>query len=181
MDSFDKQMEMVLYHSAEGDVSVDAYIVDESLWITQKSMAKLFGIDKSGISRHLNKIFKSGELKKEVVVAKFATTNPHGAIEGKTQENEEYMTKGFVLDDDRLKQGKTAFGKDNRLLISLRNAALTILRIQKWHIISMPLYKTSFITQLLIIQRLRLCTNQQTIIKNIWDSLHGKMHRMDEF
>lgn len=54
MDSFDKQMEMVLYHSAEGDVSVDAYIVDESLWITQKSMAKLFGIDKSGISRHLN-------------------------------------------------------------------------------------------------------------------------------
>jgi len=78
MDSFDKQIEMVLYHSAEGDVSVDAYIIDESLWITQKSMAKLFGIDKSGISRHLNKIFKSGELDKEVVVANFATTNPHG-------------------------------------------------------------------------------------------------------
>ena len=84
-------------------------------------------------------------MKKEVVVAKFATTNPHGAIEGKTQENDsmyynldaiisvgyrvnsikathfriwatkvlkEYMTKGFVPDDDRLKQGKTAFGKD---------------------------------------------------------------------
>ena len=145
MDSFDKQIEMVLNHSAEGDVSVDAYIIDESLWITQKSMANLFGIDKSGISRHLNKIFKSGELDKEVVVANFATTNPHGAIEGKTQENDsmyynldaiisvgyrvnsikatqfriwatkvlkEYMTKGFVLDDDRLKQGKTAFGKD---------------------------------------------------------------------
>lgn len=78
MDSFDKKIEMVLYHSAEGDVSVDAYIIDESLWITQKSMAKLFGIDKSGISRHLNKIFKSGELDKEVVVANFATTNPHG-------------------------------------------------------------------------------------------------------
>ncbi len=145
MENFDKQMEMILYHSEDGDVSVDAYIVDESLWITQKSMAKLFGIDKSGISRHLNKIFKSGELDKKVVVANFATTNPHGAIEGKTQENEsmyynldaiisvgyrvnsikatqfriwatkvlkEYMTKGFVLDDDRLKQGKTAFGKD---------------------------------------------------------------------
>ena len=75
-------MEWYDEYVAEGDVSVDAYIVDESLWITQKSMAKLFGIDKSGISRHLNKIFKSGELKKEVVVAKLATTNPHGAIEG---------------------------------------------------------------------------------------------------
>ena len=52
MKEFDKQMEMVLYHSDEGDISVDAYIKDESLWITQKAMADLFSIDKSGISRH---------------------------------------------------------------------------------------------------------------------------------
>ena len=145
MKEFDKQMEMVLYHSDDGDVSVDAYIVNESLWITQKAMAELFGIDKSGISRHLKNIFESGELDESVVVAKFATTSPHGAIPGKTQTGEamfynldaiisvgyrvnsrkatqfriwatkilkEYMIKGFVLDDDRLKQGKTAFGKD---------------------------------------------------------------------
>lgn len=145
MKGFDKQMEMVLYHSDEGDVSVDAYIMNDSLWITQKTMAELFGVDKSGISRHLKKIFESGELDEKVVIAKFATTSPHGAIQGKTQDKEtmfynldaiisvgyrvnskkatqfriwatkvlkEYMTKGFVLDDERLKQGKTAFGKD---------------------------------------------------------------------
>lgn len=145
MREFDKQMEMVLYHSDEGDVSVEAYIMNDSLWITQKAMAELFGVDKSGISRHLKKIFESGELDEKVVVAKIATTSSHGAIPGKTQDNKtmiynldaiisvgylvnsikatkfriwattvlkEYMTKGFVLDDDRLKQGKTAFGKD---------------------------------------------------------------------
>ncbi|MBO4266844.1 MAG: virulence RhuM family protein [Lachnospiraceae bacterium] len=145
MRDFDKQMEMVLYHSDEGDVSVDAYIMNDSMWITQKAMAELFGVDKSGISRHLKKIFESGELDEKVVVAKIATTSQHGAIPGKTQDNEsmfynldaiisvgyrvnskkatqfriwatkvlkEYMIKGFVLDDDRLKQGKTAFGKD---------------------------------------------------------------------
>ena len=145
MRDFDKQMEMVLYHSDEGDVTVDAYIMNDSLWVTQKAMAELFGIDKSGISKHLKKIFESGELDEKVVVAKIATTSPHGAITGKTQDNvsmfynldaiisvgyrvnskkatqfriwatmvlKEYMTKGFVLDDDRLKQGKIAFGKD---------------------------------------------------------------------
>ncbi|MBP3806983.1 MAG: virulence RhuM family protein [Eubacterium sp.] len=88
MRDFDKQMEMVLYHSDEGDVSVDAYIMNDSLWITQKTMAELFGVDKSGISRHLKKIFESGELDEKVVVAKIATTSPHGAIPGKTQDKE---------------------------------------------------------------------------------------------
>ena len=139
MGDYKKQMEMILYHSDDGDVSVDAYIMEESLWITQKAMAELFGIDKSGISRHLKKIFESGELDEKVVVAKIATTTPHGAMPDKTQNNEsmfynldaiisvgyrvnskkatqfriwatkvlkEYMIKGFVLDDDRLKQGK---------------------------------------------------------------------------
>lgn len=120
-------------------------IKDDSIWLTQKARQELFGIDKSGISRHLANIFETGELDEEVVVAKIATTTQHGAIEGKTQSNstnfynldaiisvgyrvnsirathfriwatnvlKEYMTKGFVLDDERLKQGKTAFGKD---------------------------------------------------------------------
>lgn len=80
-----KQMEMVLYRTEDDSVTVSALIKDESIWITQKAMAELFGIDKSGISRHLTKIFKTGELKEEVVVAKIATTTQHGAVEGKTQ------------------------------------------------------------------------------------------------
>ena len=145
MRDFDKQMEMALYHSDEGDVSVDAYIKDESIWITQKAMAELFGVKVPAISKHLKKIFEEGELDEKVVISKMEITSPHGAIPDKIQTSEamfynldaiisvgyrvnskkatrfriwattvlkEYMTKGFVLDDDRLKQGKTAFGKD---------------------------------------------------------------------
>ena len=66
-----KQLEMVLYNSEHSDVTVNAIIKDETIWITQKAMAELFGIDKPGISRHLSNIFKSGELNEEVVVAYF--------------------------------------------------------------------------------------------------------------
>ena len=90
-----KQMEMVLYHSEQSDVTVNAIIKDETIWITQKAMAELFGIDKSGISRHLSNIFKSGELDEKVVVAKIATTTQHGAIEGKTQNS---LTSYYNLD-----------------------------------------------------------------------------------
>lgn len=80
-----KQMEMVLYRTEDDDVTVSALIKDESIWITQKAMAELFGVDKSGISRHLSNIFATNELNEKVVVAKIATATPHGAIEGKTQ------------------------------------------------------------------------------------------------
>ena len=95
MSDFSKQMQMVLYHSDDGTVSVSAYIKDEDLWITQKAMSELFGIDKSGISRHLKNIFQTGELDEKVVVAKIATTTQHGAIEGKTQISE---TRFYNLD-----------------------------------------------------------------------------------
>lgn len=145
MANFNKQMEMVLYHSDEGDVSVDAYIAEESIWVSQKGMSEIFGVGIPAISKHLSNIFNDGELDKEVVISKMETTTRHGAIEGKMQQNEtnyynldaiisvgyrvnskkatqfriwatsvlkEYMIKGFVMDDDRLKQGQTAFGKD---------------------------------------------------------------------
>lgn len=141
----DKQFEFLMYQTAEEDVSVNALVHDDTIWLTQKGMAELFGVDKSTISRHLKNIFEEGELEEGVVVAKIATTTPHGAIEGKTQQKltkfynldaiisvgyrvnslratnfriwatgilKEYMIKGFAMDDDRLKQGKTAFGKD---------------------------------------------------------------------
>ena len=116
-----KQMEMVLYRTEDDNVTVSALIKDETIWLTQKAMAELFGIDKSGISRHLAKIFESGELDEGVVVAKIATTTQHGAMQDKTQTIQatrfriwatgilkEYMIKGFAMDDERLKQGKTA-------------------------------------------------------------------------
>ena len=139
------EFQFLLYKAADESISVDAVIKDETIWLTQKSMAELYGVDKSGISRHLKNIFSEGELEEKVVVAIFATTTQHGALEGKTQTNptrfynldaiisvgyrvnskrathfriwatsvlKEYMIKGFAMDDDRLKQGKTAFGKD---------------------------------------------------------------------
>lgn len=78
----------LVYRSAEEDVSVNAVIKDDSIWLTQKTMAELFEVDKSTISRHLKNIFQEGELREEVVVAKIATTTPHGAMEGKTQAKE---------------------------------------------------------------------------------------------
>lgn len=93
MPDFNKQMEMVLYHSDEGDVSVDAYVKNESLWITQKAMAELFGVQVPAISKHLKKIFEEGELDEEVVVPKMEITSPHGAIPGKTQSIESDFDK----------------------------------------------------------------------------------------
>jgi hypothetical protein len=81
------EFQFLLYQSDEEDVSVNALIRDETIWLTQKAMAELFGVDKSTISRHLKNIFQDGELNEEVVVAKIATTTQHGAIEGKTQSN----------------------------------------------------------------------------------------------
>lgn len=78
----------LIYRSAEEDVTVNAVIKDETVWLTQKAMAELFDVDKSTISRHLKNIFLEGELDEKVVVAKTATTTPHGAIAGKTQTTE---------------------------------------------------------------------------------------------
>ena len=140
-----ENFEFLIYRSAEEDVSVNAVIKDESIWLTQKGMAELFDVQTPAISKHLRNIFDDGELDEKVVVSKMEITTPHGAMEGKTQTREaqfynldaiisvgyrvnsrrathfriwatgvlkEYMLKGFALDDERLKQGRTAFGKD---------------------------------------------------------------------
>ena len=140
-----KQMEMVLYRTEDDSVTVSAVIKDESIWITQRAMAELFGVQTPAISKHLKSIFEQGELNEEVVISKMETTTQHGAIPGKTQSTmtnyynldaiisvgyrvnsiqatqfriwatnilKEYMIKGFVMDDERLKLAKTTFGKD---------------------------------------------------------------------
>ena len=80
-----KQMEMVLYRTEDDSVTVSALIKDESIWITQKAMAELFGVQVPAISKHLKNIFEQGELKEEMVVSKMEIPTPHGAIPGKTQ------------------------------------------------------------------------------------------------
>ena len=80
-----KQMEMVLYRTEDDSVTVSALIKDESIWITQKAMAELFGVQTPAISKHLKNIFEQGELNEEVVVSKMEITTPHGAMPGKTQ------------------------------------------------------------------------------------------------
>ena len=143
MDS--KEFQFLVYKAEQDDVSVNALIQDETIWLTQKAMAELFGVGVPAISKHLKNVFEDGELKEEVVVSKMEITTPHGAIQGKTQTNDakfynldaiisvgyrvnsrratqfriwatgvlkEYMITGFALDDERLKQAKTAFGKD---------------------------------------------------------------------
>ncbi len=135
----EKNFEFLLYSSADEEVSVNALVKDETIWLTQKAMAELFGCSTDNISLHLKNIFADGELEKNSVTEKIAVT----AADGKKYNTQfynldaiisvgyrvnsrratqfriwatsilkEYMTKGFVLDDERLKQGKTAFGTD---------------------------------------------------------------------
>lgn len=89
-----QENEIVLYQPNDA-VHLEVRISNESVWLTQAQIAFLFGVDKSGISRHLKNIFESKELDEALVVAKFATTTKHGAIEGKTQTTE---TKFYNLD-----------------------------------------------------------------------------------
>lgn len=132
-------VEFILYKEINENVAVNVVIKDETLWLTQKSMAELFGCSADNISLHLKNIFNSGELDKQSVTEKISVT----ATDGKnylvnfynldavisvgyrvnsskatkfriwaTGVLKEFIQKGFVLDDERLKQGKTVFGKD---------------------------------------------------------------------
>lgn len=78
-----KSNNFLLYTNPNGEVKIDVLIQDETIWLTMNQMAELFGVDKSGISRHIKNVFSSGELVEEEVVANFATTTQHGAIKGK--------------------------------------------------------------------------------------------------
>ena len=75
----------LMYRAAEDEVAVNALIKDDTIWLNQKAMAELFGVSASSVSRHLKNIFEERELDEKVVIAEFATTTRHGAIDGKTQ------------------------------------------------------------------------------------------------
>lgn len=136
------EFQFLIYRSAEEDVSVNAVIRDETIWLTQKSMAELFDVDVPAISKHLSNIYADGELQKDSTISKMEIVQQEGTRHVKRVQNfynldaiisvgyrvnsrratqfriwatsvlKEYMIKGFAMDDERLKQGKTAFGKD---------------------------------------------------------------------
>ncbi len=135
----DNDFRFLMYRSAEEDVAVNAVIKDETVWLTQKAMAELFDCTSDNISLHLKNIFAEGELSKEAVTEKISATASDGKryltqfynldaiisvgyrVNSRRATHfriwatgvlKEYMIKGFAMDDERLKQGKTAFGTD---------------------------------------------------------------------
>jgi len=134
--------EIILYTTPQGDVKLEVIVRDETVWLTQKAMGELFGVTKKTISEHLGNIYKSNELEREATVRKIRTVqieagrevarnldfydldaiisvgyrvNSQQATQFRiwaTKTLKEFIIKGFVLDDDRLKQGKKLFGKD---------------------------------------------------------------------
>ena len=81
----DKQ---IVVYNGDGDVRLEVKTDGETVWLTQAQMCQLFGRDRTVVTKHINNIFRDGELEREVVCAKFAHTTQHGAIDGKTQVKE---------------------------------------------------------------------------------------------
>lgn len=134
----DELTEFLLYTTPSGDVKVEIFFHNENVWLTQKRMAELFGVERPAITKHLLNIFKSEELNEksvssilehtakdrkkyqtkyynlDAIIAVGYRVNSKLATQFRiwaTQKLKEFMIKGFILDDDRLKNGKY-FGKD---------------------------------------------------------------------
>ena len=137
-----RDFSFLIYKSENEDLFVNAYIKDETIWLTQKSMSELFGVNPQAITKHLQNIYNEGELEQAATCSKMEQVQDEsGRVVRRetlfynldaiisvgyrvnssrathfriwaTKILKEYMTKGFVLDDDRLKQGETVFGKD---------------------------------------------------------------------
>ena len=137
-----KGTNFLMYTAADGKVRIEVFIQDETVWLTQKAMAELFGVKTPAISKHLANIFETGELQKDATISILETVQAEGSRQVSrmvefynldaiiavgyrvnsyqatqfriwaTKTLKEFIVKGFVLDDERLKQGKTVFGKD---------------------------------------------------------------------
>ena len=84
----DKLTEFLLYKSSDGDIKIDVLLQNETIWMPQKKIAELFGVQRPAITKHLKNVFESGELKEKEVSSILEHTTAHGAIEGKTQTQE---------------------------------------------------------------------------------------------
>ncbi|HDH07904.1 MAG TPA: cell filamentation protein Fic, partial [Gammaproteobacteria bacterium] len=139
----------LLYQSGTGAVTVDVLFQEETVWLSQKALAELFGVQVPAINKHLKNIFSTGELEQDSVVSILETTaadgkkyktnyynldaiiavgyrvNSYEATQFRiwaTKHLREFIIKGFLLDDERLKQGNQLFGRDyfDELLARIR-------------------------------------------------------------
>lgn len=136
------QTNFLLYTGNDGKINIEVFLKDETVWLTQKAMSELFGVKIPAISKHLSNIFESGELQKKATLSVLETVQKEGNRQVKrkmefynldaiisvgyrvnsyqatqfriwaTKTLKEFIIKGFVLDDERLKQGNQVFGKD---------------------------------------------------------------------
>ena len=137
-----KELEFLIYNNEEENIMLNVRVENETIWLTQKAIAELFGVNVPAISKHLNNIYDDLELERGATISKMETVQKEGnrevqrAIEfynldaiisvgyrvnsrkatnfriWATKVLKEYMQKGFVMDDERLKQGEIVFGKD---------------------------------------------------------------------
>lgn len=137
-----QQNNFILYQTPSGEVSLSVLLKDETIWLTQKMMAELFQTTPQNITIHLKNIFEEGELQEDATCKDFLQVQQEGdrTVNRKskfynldavisvgyrvnstkatqfriwaTKALKEFIIKGFVLDDNRLKQGETFFGKD---------------------------------------------------------------------
>lgn len=137
-----KEIQFLIYRSAEDEVSISPLLKNETVWLTQKNMAELFDCSSDNISLHLQNIYADGELMENATTEEISVVRQEGDRQvtrklkfynldaiisvgyrvnsrratqfriWATSILREYMIKGFAIDDERLKQGKTLFGKD---------------------------------------------------------------------
>lgn len=146
--------DFLFYAGPDGKLQIEVYFADESVWLTQKRLAELFGVDRTVIGRHITNVFETGELDETSNVQKLHVANSTKPVsyynldviisvgyrvnslqatafrKWATVTLREYLIKGFVLDDERLKNG-THFGKDyfDELLERIREIRLSERRI----------------------------------------------------
>ncbi len=156
--------DIIFYSSSDGNVHVEVFFGDETCWLSQKRMAELFGKDVRTINDHLKNIFDEGELRPEATIRKIRIVQKEGSRDVSrdvdyynldaiiavgyrvtshqatqfriwaTKTLKEFIIKGFVLDDERLKQGKR-FGKDyfDELLERIREIRASERRFSEDH------------------------------------------------
>ena len=137
-----EQGNFLLYTAGSSAVTIEVYFKDETVWLTQKALAKLFGVGVPAVNKHLKNIYAAGELAPGATISKMEIVRSEGTREVRreveyynldaiiavgyrvnsyqatqfriwaTKTLREFMIKGFVLDDERLKQGNKVFGKD---------------------------------------------------------------------
>jgi len=137
-----ERSEILLYTTPNGGVKLEVFLRDETVWLPKLKISELFGVDRSVISKHLQNIYKAGELDKDSTCAKIAQVQMEGLRQVKrqldyynldaiisvgyrvnsikathfriwaTQILREYIIKGFAMDDERLKNPNNVFGKD---------------------------------------------------------------------